>query len=875
MNAPHEQSRVTREAWRRAAGQNGAGKWRIGSCFAPLALGGLLLAQADPAEAQGRRQRQQLGAAPSGTQFIDCPAPGQPLVRIPEIVSAAGKLQGTILLYSGPQRFPILDQRGNPRCVPQFVRSFRAFAPNLPGYEGLIPAGPAGFPEAPPVAPPSDFPDPVPGPTLRARLGDIVQLTFLNQINPNDFGDSIDRGERGQGCDESTSPYPGLDQFPDCFHGSSTGNIHFHGTHTNPTTTGDNVFIEVRPSVRENRQPVVTPESVKEAFDEFFFNCETELGRGPLVQWPYSWSDLPRSLRESQLALLRRYDADPAIKNKLLPVNEAQIRRGAWPQYYIGAFPYCFRLPRYTEQASTPGARPPEPSHVEHVHPGPPRAPPRTLQMGQAPGTHWYHAHKHGSTTINVANGMTGAFIIEGDYDDALNDFYGQGWTRTQPVLVINQLGTSPNLIGGGGPGGPMPFVVNGRATPTIKMRPGEVQLWRVANTASRGAAYVTGFAPKTPMSGIVPGRFEWKQIAQDGVQFKGKNYQDSRDPKLYVAPGNRVDLLVKAPTNAAGQPFSLMVQQMRSKCATQSNVPSIGGQAICSPDDASPNPLLFVELEGEPAMGNQASFIPGDPGSRYDRSFPPFLKDIGDDEIRARKTVVFESVSTVDPATGNTPPPGNPGAMHMIDGHKFDGNIGQVVLLNTPEEWRVENRTVNGGIVQNQIARTDPPGIVDHPFHIHINPFQITELFDPNELLPGTTTYKYIFEGKPETGQCLLDVNNPETWKPCDSPKPTGSPIWWDVFPIPSGRPVFTTPTAPVTAAGTPAATPVAADSLGTPTCPPGRCTIVPGYFKMRSRFVDFTGQYVIHCHILAHEDRGMMTIVQVVPFTTAYSHK
>ncbi len=47
------------------------------------------------------------------------------------------------------------------------------------------------------------------------------------------------------------------------------------------------------------------------------------------------------------------------------------------------------------------------------------------------------------------------------------------------------------------------------------------------------------------------------------------------------------------------------------------------------------------------------------------------------------------------------------------------------------------------------------------------------------------------------------------------------------------------------------------------------------PGYFKMRSRFVDFTGTYVIHCHILAHEDRGMMTVVQVVPFTTPYSHQ
>ena len=43
------------------------------------------------------------------------------------------------------------------------------------------------------------------------------------------------------------------------------------------------------------------------------------------------------------------------------------------------------------------------------------------------------------------------------------------------------------------------------------------------------------------------------------------------------------------------------------------------------------------------------------------------------------------------------------------------------------------------------------------------------------------------------------------------------------------------------------------------------GQPMVVPGYFKMRSRFVDFPGLYVLHCHILAHEDRGMMTIVEV----------
>jgi FtsP/CotA-like multicopper oxidase with cupredoxin domain len=34
----------------------------------------------------------------------------------------------------------------------------------------------------------------------------------------------------------------------------------------------------------------------------------------------------------------------------------------------------------------------------------------------------------------------------------------------------------------------------------------------------------------------------------------------------------------------------------------------------------------------------------------------------------------------------------------------------------------------------------------------------------------------------------------------------------------------------------------------------------------KIRSRFVDFPGTFVLHCHILDHEDRGMMQEVRVL---------
>jgi len=39
------------------------------------------------------------------------------------------------------------------------------------------------------------------------------------------------------------------------------------------------------------------------------------------------------------------------------------------------------------------------------------------------------------------------------------------------------------------------------------------------------------------------------------------------------------------------------------------------------------------------------------------------------------------------------------------------------------------------------------------------------------------------------------------------------------------------------------------------------------PGKVVIRQRYTNFTGRFVIHCHILFHEDHGMMAPVQVVP--------
>jgi FtsP/CotA-like multicopper oxidase with cupredoxin domain len=45
-------------------------------------------------------------------------------------------------------------------------------------------------------------------------------------------------------------------------------------------------------------------------------------------------------------------------------------------------------------------------------------------------------------------------------------------------------------------------------------------------------------------------------------------------------------------------------------------------------------------------------------------------------------------------------------------------------------------------------------------------------------------------------------------------------------------------------------------------------------GYVKIRHRIVDFPGSYVVHCHMFAREDRGMMQLVRLIAGETIIKH-
>jgi FtsP/CotA-like multicopper oxidase with cupredoxin domain len=436
------------------------------------------------------------------------------------------------------------------------------------------------------------------------------------------------------------------------------------------------------------------------------------------------------------------------------------INAGLWPQYLMGAFPNFFQIPDFDKDGFNSGGN--------------------GYKAGQAPGTHWYHAHKHGSTSLHIRNGLAGAFIIEsskeGGYDHVIRKFYGwDSYVNHEKIFVFQQFDPTQNLertprgdnIGKGG----NQTLVNGLLTPTITMQPGEVQLWRLINaTEGNGPGIIRNTLFQAP-------GFTFKQTAMDGVQLNETNYKNQPflnpfapngmvPDGLTLAAGNRADLLVQAPMTPG-------VVAFKSGNTT----------------------LFFVNVAGTPVS------LPQGPFPTDWARMPTFLSDLNkpgpDEPINQNSPVKFQWEDGRT-AVGLSPDPPQLPPNFMINGKQFS-QMGEMVDQCMPQDglqdWVLENYTT-----------------LKHPFHIHINPFQVIRIETP-------------------TGRDTYNVYAP----PRDF-------VWQDVVAIPAAK--------------------ITAKS--------GKITnVTPGRVVIRQTYLDFSGTFVLHCHILAHEDRGMMQLVRVVKNT------
>ena len=281
---------------------------------------------------------------------------------------------------------------------------------------------------------------------------------------------------------------------------------------------------------------------------------------------------------------------------------------------------------------------------------------------------------------------------------------------------------------------------MNGVLTPKITMYPGEVQRWRLLNTGQGKFMSLRLQDHKLHV------------LAWDGLNLAAPEAAEL----VMMSPGNRVEVLVKA-----GRPgiYELVLTPGSSQ------VPDIPGMpdGIVNPPppgnkELQPRSIATIEVIGRgPEMGLPTS-LPA-----YD---PP------DPAVIAR---VREVAYTVERKEGGSEP--HQFLSFGVNGVPFDPKRDWYKMkLGTAERWRVFND------LDRKLHRHA------HVFHIHVNPFKITEI----------------------------------------NGKKLAKPLWRDTFVLTGGT----------------------GDS-----------------FTFETNLDDFTGKFVEHCHILSHEDLGMMEALEIAP--------
>ncbi len=258
-------------------------------------------------------------------------------------------------------------------------------------------------------------------------------------------------------------------------------------------------------------------------------------------------------------------------------------------------------------------------------------------------GLYWYHPHLHGRTTNQVFGGMAGALIIEGDIDN-LPGIAGvperllvlQGTKLYADGSVINILDTPPT-----GPSQESTYMrmVNGQLDPTMTMRPGETQRWRILN------ASVNVFF-RLQLDG-----HQLHQVAKDGNTL---NETWSRD-EIVLSPGERAEVLIQA--GPAGS-YALRALSIATGFNTQKEATLatlvVDGAAV------TPQPLPTTLLP---------------------------VEDLSTARVDQSRRITFQFGPPINP----------PQTIFWIDHQIFDGDRDdQTVQLNTTEEWVIRNATAN-----------------------------------------------------------------------------------------------------------------------------------------------------------------------------------
>jgi FtsP/CotA-like multicopper oxidase with cupredoxin domain len=557
------------------------------------------------------------------------------------------------------------------------------------------------------------------------------------------------------------------------------------------------------------------------------------------------------------------------------------------------------------------------PLHYDTFIPGQPGV--NSMATGEHPsGLFWYHPHPHGFSQPQVAGGTTGAITIGALTDYACPEGDGSPGNCTLTNTNVRILVLKDTEIQSAGNGmwstihssdsglcavsggirhgecqaseksqpGKWVFTINGVQYPTMHAEAGRMEIWRIVN-ASPTMTYGLEIAPAGKGDNL-----PFQVLATDGVSVRPVEGSRKRTT-LMIMPASRVEIAIPAPPQGGTyilKNFTIQTGQSGSgdiwpnvelgrvvwaapqdtAAVTAANAP----QDVAVTGPATPIPVVQGDMTGIP---KRCQFVAGDTRVIYfvHRFVHVFVtaRQVNPEAMRRAEQAAYDDDDGYNPAMAMLPPPSGlkqsvnevfgliAGVRHADGRMDFWGEDGKV-LHSIKEVWRtgihdgdtsfpafMHNKfgtvcTVKGNVEPWELQNWTGE---DHNFHIHQSRFTL----DPNGVFqfPDPKAEPTEDATLRQTDGMVRDFLNPDT-----------ATAYHDTVPVPRGQSLCRANPELPGCRGKPGL-----ECSGTPESP--RC-VRPGILTVLMDFSrnEQVGTFVYHCHILEHEDGGMMAQISVL---------
>lgn len=510
-----------------------------------------------------------------------------------------------------------------------------------------------------------------PGPTLRVEPGEKLIVHFDNDLQGLDIQDYYDPAMTPKGGEVPIYP-PTLKESP--------LNLHTHGLHVSPSGNADNVLLSI-PAGMGNTYTYDVPNTMPNGLYWYHSHRHTMT-----AQQTY--------FGLAGLLEIGRPDGNlPLVTQNKIPVRDMAIQYN----FVFDRNGKGHQLNNYSWPQFVSTLKPPEGNQLADG----------TYQPSLAP--------------VNIADSTVGAKYVTPWWAGPLSPHNNRGQTQFMPSNLIafdsggEKVAENPALPENQRD---VQFTVNGQFQPELKIKPGQTEIWVLANISD--IAYMTVRLTETA-TGNHP---KFSIVGQDGnpyTQVRRPVYGDGTT--LDVPPASRYAIAVTMPKE--GDLVLEFPPDPKAKEITDQGVlytnngtknpPAVLGNISVDPKYISYADGFFVFptqtlIHATPDTSGQGQTTPFEPGQNLD-AYTSFVDTSVMTPAVTREMTISDTIGG-DKASNNDPK----AVLYFFDPAAFPNVPLIQPRLNSVEEWRITNRNNDA-----------------HPMHIHVNDFQVTAIDDPN----------------------------------------------------------------------------------------------------------------------------------------------